>query len=306
MQQPKIEPHRIEKPIQLLAAWLVGLVLVDGAFLTSAALITVPAWAPGVLVCAAVTNVPLFLTAIFLLQTKFRPEMQGDEHYAHYLDRQTSQRPDQEIASQLTAIRTDFSNANERTLALVDGLQSQIAEVSEVLQTQTTAGASADGAPKLLRQLREKLDSTQEAIAEAKRIAGWERYSVELNDLIPEYAALRQALASASITVDSTFGTTSRDPERPKTLTLSFGAGVDIEHIRVLYSLLSPFGFDHISYSDFSSSPGRIYIGSYSYKNTPEKVHNLADPIVDILMDSATTTEEFVTLLQTMSSASGG
>jgi len=71
MEKQKIEPAKITKPIQLLAAWLVGLILVNGSFLTAAGIIHDPKWIVPVLVIAAVVNVPVFLICIFLLQTKF-------------------------------------------------------------------------------------------------------------------------------------------------------------------------------------------------------------------------------------------
>lgn len=76
--QAKINPQKINKPIQLLAAWLVGLVLIDSVFLAAAANIERPVWAAAALVIWAMLNVPIFLTAIFVLQTRFRPEMQED------------------------------------------------------------------------------------------------------------------------------------------------------------------------------------------------------------------------------------
>lgn len=72
----RIVPEKITRPIQLLAAWLTGLAIVDGAFLLAAANIPSPGWAAGALVVASIANVPLFLLSVFLLQTKFRPEMQ--------------------------------------------------------------------------------------------------------------------------------------------------------------------------------------------------------------------------------------
>jgi hypothetical protein len=85
MAERQIEPSKITKPIQLLSAWLIGLILIDASFLGAAATISNPTWAAGALVIAAIFNVPLFLAALFLLQTKFRPEMQEDEFYAPYL-----------------------------------------------------------------------------------------------------------------------------------------------------------------------------------------------------------------------------
>lgn len=86
MSNNKIEAHKITKPIQLLAAWLVGLAIINVTFLTAAANITQPSWVAGLLSIAAVINVPIFVTSIFLLQTKFRPEMQEDSYYSDYLN----------------------------------------------------------------------------------------------------------------------------------------------------------------------------------------------------------------------------
>ena len=86
MSNNKIEAHKITKPIQLLAAWLVGLAIINVTFLTAAASITQPSWVTGLLSIAAVINVPVFVMSIFLLQTKFRPEMQEDSYYSDYLN----------------------------------------------------------------------------------------------------------------------------------------------------------------------------------------------------------------------------
>jgi len=85
MIQQQFQPEKITKPIQLLAAWLIGLIAVNGSFLLGAKQIVVPAWAPALLVIASVVNVPVFILALFLPQTKFRPQMQEDPYYAQYL-----------------------------------------------------------------------------------------------------------------------------------------------------------------------------------------------------------------------------
>ncbi len=87
MSTKNIQPEKITKPIQLLGAWLLGLLLMNSAFLTAASQISKPDWAAGALVIAAMANVPLFLISIFLLQTKFRPEMQEDSYYSKHLER---------------------------------------------------------------------------------------------------------------------------------------------------------------------------------------------------------------------------
>ncbi|WP_017223502.1 hypothetical protein [Moritella dasanensis] len=91
MNNQKVDPQKVTKPIQLLAAWLVGLIVVNGSFLSSAVAIGNSAWESSVLIIAAVVNVPMFLGAIFLLQTRFRPELQEDVFYSQYLDKKSNQ-----------------------------------------------------------------------------------------------------------------------------------------------------------------------------------------------------------------------
>ena len=86
MSNHSISPERVTKPIQLLAAWLVGLFVTNGSFLLAAQHIDRPAWGSAMLLIAAVVNVPLFIGALFLLQTRFRPQMQEDSYYSRYLD----------------------------------------------------------------------------------------------------------------------------------------------------------------------------------------------------------------------------
>lgn len=86
----KIQPDRITKPIQLLGAWLAGLLAIDSCFLIAAARLPVASWEAQALTVAAIANVPLFLLAVFLLQTKFRPELQEDLYYSSYISQKTN------------------------------------------------------------------------------------------------------------------------------------------------------------------------------------------------------------------------
>ncbi|MCH7719519.1 MAG: hypothetical protein IH988_00830 [Planctomycetes bacterium] len=124
----KIEPQKVTKPIQLLAAWLVGLILVDGAFLAAAIQMGADGWERSALIVAAIVNVPLFLFALFLLQTKFRPELQEDVYYSQYLDKKTNTLVtlgrDEAIEKEVTGIRAELSllaSEMARRSALPDG-----------------------------------------------------------------------------------------------------------------------------------------------------------------------------------------
>jgi hypothetical protein len=120
----KIEPQKVTKPIQLLAAWLVGLIVVDGGFLTTAVQLGTVGWECGALIIAAIVNVPLFLFALFLLQTRYRPELQEDVFYSQYLDKKTNtivrMGRDEAFDKELTAIRAELrllTSETERRLA---------------------------------------------------------------------------------------------------------------------------------------------------------------------------------------------
>ncbi|MEX0720612.1 MAG: hypothetical protein WD059_08095 [Balneolaceae bacterium] len=91
MSSDNIKPELITKPIQLLAAWLIGLLSINSSFLYAAVNMDSGAWHESALVIAAIANVPLFLLAVFLLQTKFRPELQEDHYYSTYLNQKTNQ-----------------------------------------------------------------------------------------------------------------------------------------------------------------------------------------------------------------------
>lgn len=91
MSDHRIQPEKVTKPIQLLAAWLVGLFTVDAAFLIAASRLPQDSLQSIALTVAAILNVPGFLWALFLLQTKFRAELQEDSYYSTYINRKTNE-----------------------------------------------------------------------------------------------------------------------------------------------------------------------------------------------------------------------
>lgn len=90
MSEPQIQPHKITKPIQLLAVLMAGLVLLVSAFLTGARFLNDPQWIPAFLAISAVSLVPIFVVLLFLLLTRFRPQLQEDAYYAQWNKSQTT------------------------------------------------------------------------------------------------------------------------------------------------------------------------------------------------------------------------
>lgn len=121
MVEKNIKPEKITKPIQLLGAWLAGLFSVDSCFLVAAAKMQLGSFESIALVLAAIANVPIFLAAVFLLQTKFRPELQEDSYYSSYLSQKTNQKivvsktdsHIMELSERISAIEKDLSRSEE-------------------------------------------------------------------------------------------------------------------------------------------------------------------------------------------------
>ena len=119
MSTNNLRPEKVTKPIQLLAAWLLGLVLINSSFLLAASNLTQPDWGAGALIIATIVNVPLFLISLFLLQTKFRPEMQEDTYYSEYLQRKYNENSNAEPKEP----KVDTDKYVKEILARIEGAQ---------------------------------------------------------------------------------------------------------------------------------------------------------------------------------------
>src|SRR4051812_23065730 len=79
--EPRFDPKDIRTPMQLTAAWFVTLALLVAALL-KASHDAGDAWLRGFFGIAAAAVIPLFVLAVFKLQTKYRTELMADEFFA--------------------------------------------------------------------------------------------------------------------------------------------------------------------------------------------------------------------------------
>ncbi len=91
MKDAQIQPHKIRSPIQLLAVWFAALVLLEGSLLMAAGYIEQPTWVAPMLAIAAIVFIPTFLVLAFVMLTKFRPHLQGDEYFSGWLQRKEAE-----------------------------------------------------------------------------------------------------------------------------------------------------------------------------------------------------------------------
>ncbi|WP_143565618.1 hypothetical protein [Stenotrophomonas maltophilia] len=282
MSESKIQPDRITKPIQLLAAWLAGLLLVNTAFLAAAGAISSPSWVRGALVIASIVNVPLFLVCLFLLQTKFRPQMQEDSYYSKYLESNTGMViRGGKLQVAISHLKAEASEANQRYIEMFNQLRQEVAAISSAV-----APSSEDAKDAIVS--RAELLGTQ--ISEASR----SNLVVRLNDLVPSYTKIRTELIERDIPVGPNFGSTSEDPEVPELLTVGFGKAVPLASLRTVVQVAEANGFDRIHYADNDISANGIYVGSYIYKYPEEPRPVPIKDVLDIVCDSSSSLADLI------------
>ena len=272
----EIQPHRVTKPIQLLAAWLLGLIAVDGAFLTAARLIVTPPWAPGVLVIAAVVSVPLFLICIFILQTRFRPQMQEDSYYSRYLalQQQTLKKvgsPPDQILRLHERVVSSQNAVNDAISVLDDGM----AEIRAQL-----AGAL----PLPSERAEAFVETSERIIANARSRLLPRQIDVEVNDLLPMYEQLRETWLDSRIKVKDTFGSSSEERGPAQYAVVIFGDSLTGDAMHEVCQSLINTGEWYVGIASEWYNVGKIYIGSYGYGgkavtrlNTP-LLHEMSRP----------------------------
>jgi|ERR1017187_1846443 hypothetical protein len=256
MSPQKIEPSKINKPIQLLAAWLVGLVLVNGSFLGSAALIQKPEWLAATLVIAAIANVPIFLICVFLLQTKFRPQMQDDEFYSKYLEKSYSPETGKMEIVNATLECNPISSTRKMVAGLVRGPELPI--------------------PKSANQN--------------------EQIEVQINDLLPNYRELFFSLNRQGIHLMNTFGSTSAQPNPPDEFIITTSSGVKKEYIQKIIKIAKDFGLKGVGMIPRemrTSEEEQVFIGSYAFKTKDRPFLKMTPEIIEKLLSPRISDEDF-------------
>jgi hypothetical protein len=255
----KIPVGKVTKPIQLLAAWLTGLILVDAAFLTTANTLSEPIWAKGALIVAAIINVPLFLVAIFLLQTKFRPEMQEDAFYSKYLESKTGLYRPASSTDQSSRLKDELLDSSVEILKVVQGLQGEINKINET----NIKGPNGELSSYQANEIESKIDRLTSTLE-------WKHYNVRINNHLKEYSKFKLALLNNGIRIDGVFGQKGGEFSDPPQIVI--GSGFTIKHIRHFLNSIKGFDVHVIAYAypeenEDSNAPDylrEILIGAYN------------------------------------------
>lgn len=298
MTDKNIAPERITKPIQLLAAWLTGLILVNGSFLAAASTLADPTWLQAMLVVASVLNVPLFLACLFLLQTKFRPEMQEDAFYSKYLEQHTGKLvTSSPLENSIHQLRLELADSNQRYVDMLSGVDTGLKSLAVQLAESKIDRTPAQAAE--LASLTTELSKSAKALKQARARAADAAVDIQVNDLLPEFEQIRSELWKQRLGVDRTFGSSSKEPEVPKFRILGFGRSVPMETLREVVNVCHRFGFDRIHFTSREENSGNIYIGSYIYRAPHEPQPVLLDrPMMDLVNSPESELQDVISAIE--------
>jgi hypothetical protein len=238
--QQQITPHKVTKPIQLLAAWLVGLVVTDSTFLLAAVQLANGSWERGALVIASIVNVPLFLLALFVLQTRFRAELQEDTYYSEYINKKTAEH-----------VRIDRNAAQDARIEDLERLVARV-ESSRAIRPSSNNPIAFDSFSDL----------------------DWSLWRVALNERHPRFADVREALRAAQIPLSEIFGDDNDIP--PSEWVVCISQGFPLANTLHLLRAVLHLDFDGFQFfRPRHDEEGRddIVIGGYGgpyAKNSPE------------------------------------
>ncbi|QOG03421.1 hypothetical protein [Flavobacterium sp. MDT1-60] len=251
MENHNIKPEKITKPIQLLAVWLIGLILIVSALLTAAGTIDQPSWLPAFFSISAVSIIPLFLALIFLLQTRFRPQMQEDEYYSKFLNTNTlevigNQENEFFIESMTGKIDEKFIELSTITKDQIVLLQGTISELGLRIPNNT-----------IIEQKKE-FDTFDKFIKNAKK-------NISVNLKLKNIDSVLSLLMESNIKISNFFGKND-DNDEPDLFIITFGRDVELETLKSVVKILVPLGLTHLA---TTVSKNILYIGAYTYKTKP-------------------------------------
>jgi hypothetical protein len=248
MSENKINAEKITKPIQLLAVWLIGLIALVGSLLTAAGTIHQPDWMPVFLAISAVSIIPMFLGLIFLLQTRYRPEMQEDLFYSKYLEKDSQ-------------TFEDINNENSNNLE-IDELKREILSISESTKEELEKIRTVikqDDSKSNQSKISEIIEKSDDKLDKLKELIKFASIDLKINIQLKNYNKVLEIIKSIGFINFSEFG---KNKTAPAKLVISIGGNIQIDVIKTLVVDLIPLGATSIRMRLESSNA--IYIGSYN------------------------------------------
>ncbi|MES2809604.1 MAG: hypothetical protein V4619_13320 [Bacteroidota bacterium] len=236
MENPKIQPEKITKPIQLLAVWFAGLVLLVGLLLAGAKTIQEPKWLVPVLAISAVLIIPVFLYYVFLLQTKYRPQMQEDTFYSKYLDSSTN----------TTVVVTEESKIDSSVIMLQNQIL-ELAETNRIYQNRVDQFMKDKSAPNSSEatDIDNYIKTSNENFVKFEQNVKKTQFPIQINTLLSNFSEYYSAITKSGFeNVEAFTGGGGGKLERQL---ISIGNNVDPNFVYELLLVALPLGLELIN-----------------------------------------------------------
>jgi len=273
----KIIPEKITKPIQLLAVWLSALIIIEAAYIAAALTTNDPIWLSTLFAISAIAFVPIFLIFVFLLQTRFRVEIQEDPYFLEYkLNQMTGEKSANDIIQ--ASVKESFGKVSTEILNINAETQRQIGKVFNYIENSNKQLLNDDN----FTFMKENIKNTGNKIKKLQGFLEWSEMIIKVNSSLERYDDIIKVLKENSIAITGTFG---RDQmlEKEEVFLLSFGRLVPFKYIMPLIKMLLPFGLQYIQCIRpiFGEQYDKgIYIGAFTYRDKYE-VTELNEDLID-------------------------
>lgn len=271
MDGTKIQPDKITKPIQLLAVWFAGLVLLVGILLTGAKTITEPIWLVPVLVISAILIIPIFLYFVFILQTKYRPQMQEDTYYSKYLDTSTNKTV---FLTEDSKINSTVIELQNQVIQLTESNKVYLKNIEDLIKNTSSKDA------KKISEIEEYIKNSNENFVKVEESIKKAQFQIKLNRLLPRFLEYRRVIINNGFENLEEF--TGGGGELLDTSLISVGINVDHTFATELIKLLYPLGLEKINLintgPELEMRKNEVVVGSHAYNN-PERKTLIIDPI---------------------------
>lgn len=277
MDKPKIQPDKITKPIQLLAVWFAGLVLLVGLLLAGAKTIMEPNWIVPVLAISAILIIPIFLYFVFLLQTKYRPQMQEDTYYSKYLDSSTD---DTLIINEESKINSSVIELQNQIIQLTDANKNYLKDIEDLVKNNINKDSSK------MAELERYISTSNENFNKVEASIKKAKFRITLNKLLPNFSKCRLALLKSGFeNLEEFKGGGKKQLER---FLISVGINVDPRFVYELIKVLKPFGLEIVNIIggggiEEEVRQNEVVVGSHAFRTSERKTINIDDLFIEKL-----------------------
>ena len=275
MENPKIQPDKITKPIQLLAVWFAGLVILVGLLLTGAKTITEPLWLVPVLTISAILIMPIFLYFVFLLQTKYRPQMQEDTFYSKFLDSSTNETITLSEENKTNSLVIDLQN---QLIQLTESNKVYLKNIEDLIKNNSQDSKKVSEIESYINKSNLNLEKVEESIKKVQ-------VRITLNRLLPKFAEYRLCLLKNGFENIEEFTGGSGLPLEKNLI--SVGTNVEPKIIYDLLNLLFPLGLEYIGLIEEGLEKNYrrndVVVGSHAFNSKKRKMIKVDNLFIETL-----------------------